>query len=735
MLPPLKNIRKSREVQTAFGGYNHTEGCHDGEWFDMQNMSSDHYPVLSPREPRGKLALPDDITPLKLIYLDKLYMTAEVPTENSIYSSPGGHALFSYASSQEGEVQIVKICNLSGEQNSIVAMGAYLVLFPEKIAVNTAADPPTAEFIDNKQTANDTPIELTLAVKVNGQWIDPTQTANYSAGSTAPEDPADGQYWMDTANNTEILKQFSESTRQWVGVSSTYVKIQTTGTGIGNGFAVDDGITLTIEHALNGSHVLHDCGSDYITVVGLIPAAETIMGSIEISSVDNKQTANDTTIELTLAVKVNGQWIDPTQTAGYSTGPTAPEDPADGQYWMDTANNTEILKQFSGSTRQWVGVSSTYVKIQTTGTGIGNGFAVDDGITLTIEHALNGSHVLRDCGSDYITVVGLIPAAETILGSIEISREMPDVEHVIEWNNRLWGCHYGGGTNHIYASAQGDFKNWNAFEGTVATNSYFVPVGSRGPFTGSIVYQGHLIFFKGDCLHKIYGTDPSSFQVTTQVCEGVSEGAGESLTIVGGVLYYNSNGGLYTYDGSRPVLMQDVFGGQFQVLTTAAYHEKLFIALQQGDSRSLFVFDTIKGLWEREDALEIEAFTRSANTLFILTADGNIYTLGEGTASKSSVPWFVESGIIGRQTPDKKYVVRLNVRLTAAAGSRIRIAVEYDSSGHWESQCTMDNIWRLQSFSIPLRLRRCDHFRYRIEGEGSCKIYSISKTVQEGSDA
>ena len=43
-------IRKYK--QTEFGGYNHTLAAQDGELWDMQNMSSDLYPLLSPRKPR-----------------------------------------------------------------------------------------------------------------------------------------------------------------------------------------------------------------------------------------------------------------------------------------------------------------------------------------------------------------------------------------------------------------------------------------------------------------------------------------------------------------------------------------------------------------------------------------------------------------------------------------------------------------------------------------------------------
>ena len=44
------NIKKS--YQDRFYGYKHTLGCGDGEIYDEQNMTSDHFPVMSPRERR-----------------------------------------------------------------------------------------------------------------------------------------------------------------------------------------------------------------------------------------------------------------------------------------------------------------------------------------------------------------------------------------------------------------------------------------------------------------------------------------------------------------------------------------------------------------------------------------------------------------------------------------------------------------------------------------------------------
>ena len=56
---PTLNVKpKSRQMADAFLGYNHNLRIGDNEFYDMKNMTSDHYPVLSPRKQRGVYASP-----------------------------------------------------------------------------------------------------------------------------------------------------------------------------------------------------------------------------------------------------------------------------------------------------------------------------------------------------------------------------------------------------------------------------------------------------------------------------------------------------------------------------------------------------------------------------------------------------------------------------------------------------------------------------------------------------
>ena len=51
--PILNETSQYREMTTVFGGYNHQLSCQEGQFFDMKNITSQFFPILSPRNYRG----------------------------------------------------------------------------------------------------------------------------------------------------------------------------------------------------------------------------------------------------------------------------------------------------------------------------------------------------------------------------------------------------------------------------------------------------------------------------------------------------------------------------------------------------------------------------------------------------------------------------------------------------------------------------------------------------------
>jgi len=462
---------------------------------------------------------------------------------------------------------------------------------------------------------------------------------------------------------------------------------------------------------------------------GQIEAVKTIMPSAE------------TTVTFSLC-NIDGE--------SYAVSYTQAEEPVyptNGQYWMDTSTVPHSLKQYSEAMASWVTVTTTYVKIASP--GIGTPFSQYDGITVSgiegeVLSGLNGDFVIWSREDHYLVVVGHLSGTVTVSSQtapMAFARQMPHMDFVIESENRLWGCRYGPArngqiVNEIYASKLGDFKNWTCYMG-ISTDSYTVSLGSDGAFTGAVTHLGHPIFFKEGCMHKIYGNYPANYQLQTTACRGVQKGCHRSLAIVNEILYYKTRSGVCAYDGSLPQEMSSALGQTLYGNAVAGAHgNKYYISMQDAAGAwHLFVYDTMRSLWHREDDTQVEAFCSCGDEMYLIDhRDKRIKTVfGSGNPAETSVSWMAESGIIGCSSPDYKYITRLTMRLMLAKGSRMTVWLQYDSSGVWEESCRLVGR-NLQSFPVPIRPRRCDHFRMRFEGDGDAKLLSVAKTMEKGSD-
>lgn len=424
---------------------------------------------------------------------------------------------------------------------------------------------------------------------------------------------------------------------------------------------------------------------------------------------------------------------------------TEPAEPENLALWIDTSSTPHILKQYSATSAMWVQVPTTYIKIASA--GIGAAFEVYDGVTISGIKAealqdLNAAMVIWAKGDDYIVVTGILDAVITQTpedGAITVERKMPYMDFITESENRLWGCRYGVAANgevvnEIYASKLGDFKNWNCFMG-LTTDSYAASCGTDGQFTGAITHLGYPLFFKENCVHKVYGNYPANFQIQTTACRGVQRGCEKSLAIVNETLFYKARSGVCAYDGSLPTEASYALGNEaYSEAVGGSHGNKYYITMKDAAGVShLFVYDTGKGMWHKEDDLLADCFCDCRGELYAIS-DGKIITmLGTGTQDAEPVEWMVETGEIGITSPDMKYISRLTVRLSLDIGSVVRFLAQYDLMDEWDEVCVLEGT-SLRSFSIPIRPRRCDYMKLRIEGVGNAKIYSVTKTIEQGSE-
>ena len=398
----------------------------------------------------------------------------------------------------------------------------------------------------------------------------------------------------------------------------------------------------------------------------------------------------------------------------------------------------------------------------------GTEFSVDDAVeifrlsgTAVTPEGFEGYHVVTAIGNGYIVYKGITESA-TISGSntvFMISRAVPVVDVLFECGNRLWGAHWGNDihnnfVNEIYASELGSFKNWRKYQGAISTNSYTASIGKGGRFTGGCAYQGIPTFFKEDVMFRVYGSYPKQYQIQETACNGAMDegykedgGTGRSLAIVNNILFYKSRNGVCYFDGSAPVDIGGIFGDtKYHDAVGGAFGKKYYLSMaDENNVYHLFVYDTSKGQWIREDNTRVRRFAEVRDECYFIWYDGTNRKLmtvnGTGVEESGPIEWFAETGDLGLtyndgrysySDIDRKYVERLTIRVRLAVGSYLGVEISYND-GEFKTISRIAG-YNLETFSLPVPVMRCDHFRLRLSGRGDAQIYSIAKVVQGGSD-
>jgi hypothetical protein len=149
----------------------------------------------------------------------------------------------------------------------------------------------------------------------------------------------------------------------------------------------------------------------------------------------------------------------------------------------------------------------------------------------------------------------------------------------------------------------------------------------------------------------------------------------------------------------------------------------------------LFVYDSARSLWHREDDLQALSFCPCRGELYCI--DGkrrNIITmLGSGERETEQVDWMAETGNLSVTGVGVKYLSRLNLRLWLEKDAKVEIYARYEEGTPWLHLCTIFGC-DLRSFTVPIRPRRADHFALRLVGQGDAKLYSMRRIVAEGSE-
>ena len=435
---------------------------------------------------------------------------------------------------------------------------------------------------------------------------------------------------------------------------------------------------------------------------------------------------------------------------------TAPE----SGFWIDASEPEPVLKAWSESQGLWVAAAS-YVKCSMP--GIARGLSAGDGVELrcslpdweesapVLRALWEGSRLLTEAwhdpgapgrsegSGDYLIFSGLLDEPLSILLGADdpwffsAERPLPEMDFVVEAGNRLWGCRCSGELNELYGSKLGDFRNWNVFQG-LSTDSYRVSRGHSGPYTGAAVLGGCPLFFRADCLEKIYPSAAGDHGVVTVSLEGIEAGSAAGAVVIRDRLYYKAASGVCCYNGTLPVPISRALGdGVWHNAAAGALQDRYYISMRGEDgSASLFVCNTETGTWYREDEFSFCAAYTLGDRLCLLPEPGAALVCVGEAADAQGVDWWAESGELLPRMGVRRRVTRLQLSARLDPGAELRAYLSYDG-GPW-LRCGGLGGGPLRTVSFPLAPRRCARLRLRLEGCGGMELHSLSWLTEAGSD-
>lgn len=454
-------------------------------------------------------------------------------------------------------------------------------------------------------------------------------------------------------------------------------------------------------------------------------------------------------------------------------GATEPESPENGDVWLKQAEDApwsyrDALKLYS-TAGGWQNILLNYCRV--TCKGLGEAFKAGDTVTLTgipsvVKNAyssdFSGDVVVDDVAGDSV-ILSIAPDIESVLyygtcvvtgqsvvwtamdgkttqtfdgpfPDVTAQRRVPDLDWLTEHNNRVWGC--SSTENVIYACKLGDATNWFSYRGTAA-DSYAVTVGSDGAFTGAATCMGYVLFFKENGLHKLYGTKPSDYQMSSIQCSGVAKGAHQSLCVINETLYYLSMDGVMAWDGSLPTKVSGALDAaklsNVQSAVGGALDGRYYLHISRESTR-LLVYDTEKGLWSEEDVCSCD-MTSTGGQLYLW--DGQALWAADPTREpdwqttdgvETDIPFELVTGDVGLDGTEQRYLSRLTLRLDAECTSTVEVAVSYDG-GAWETVASLAAQGSRRSYDLPFVPRRCGSLRLRLRGKGQITLRGLVRTI------
>lgn len=201
LFPKLKNIPTSRDIIDVFKGYNHNLRIAEGEFYEMTNLSSDDFPVLTTRCRRG-------------VYFS-----------NSDYGYPQGMVSKDRLCYIDGRTFVINgnrynmELSIDDKPKTLISMGAYVIILPDMKYVNVASHEEGDLGLEYGDIETTVSLNIEYDAKLYLCRADGTVYRKVIESLSEPSAPEDGTLWV----NGDSVLEYSIEAKQWLPVK-TYVK-------------------------------------------------------------------------------------------------------------------------------------------------------------------------------------------------------------------------------------------------------------------------------------------------------------------------------------------------------------------------------------------------------------------------------------------------------------------------------------------------------------------------------
>lgn len=716
MFPEINRIRKissyigvfrglDRTVNAGFSRVARNSDTFFTEFADMQNLCSDDYPRLRTRKKRKEVELSSWAISSNLLAVNN----------KLIYTNSDGYLVYGTVSKS--------ITGYQSGEHTLILYGNIVIIFPEKLYCNLSTFSTLSEvsekidFSFTSQSVNG--IKLNRPLFDGGNYKVRTRNfGDFSIEKVALDDngvPLNVSYIYEKASGLEDYSKQTNpsnpteagSVEPWQGEYFTHWNTTKIGETVEAQGESPSGVYRCTDINTGGTNTVN--GQTYNTHNALRTFVRIDSYYVRIWRTDSTNDDHFENLKAGDFVKISDM-----DTSGNSV--------RTGMLISETLNSLgETIRTYWGGSENFVYPSGYW----------GNYLNVLNNNTFKVYYV----------DKDSIVIKANIDRSVPYTGAMTISRVMPPVDSgmMIEVNNRLWAC--SSENNEIYCCKQGDCTNWQAYGDGISTDSFAATVGCEGDFTGIARQNDSVIFFKENWIIKLFGTRPSNYTLATYNAQGVESGSEKSVVWINGVLYYLSPSGVCRYSpGGQPeVISESAFGNvKYKNGVGGRHRNKYFLSAQRDDAQTeddgweLFVFDTEKGLWHKEDDTKTGGCTTYNNLLYYLN-DSTLICAENGTSlisamngaeDEESFEWFFETPNFYEDDFRKKYISKLQLHINGDHDMHAVIYAQFKPEGAWVKLRHMRYQTKRQAV-IPVLVRRSDYLRLRVEGTGYLEVSAI----------